>query len=109
MFHDGPSSSGGRRQLGWPQLQLGGGAAADAAKSEGADRGRAQAAIGETLEGCCTPAVAAQAVELQRVVAIEQVFDGVQADGGGHRLRVRSMRVQEVSLARASASPDVTL
>ena len=55
---------------------------------------------GELLERCLTPAIAAQAVELQRVIAREQVGDGVQVDGGGHRRpSVRSMRAQGVSLA----------
>lgn len=74
-------------------------AALDTAEPESADRGRAQAAVGEALERRLAPAVAMQTVELQRVVALEQVGDSVQVDGGGHRRpRVRSMRVQGVSL-----------
>ena len=82
----------------------------DTAEPESADQGRAHAAVGEALERRLVPAVATQTVKLQRVVALDQVGDGVQVNGGGHRRpRVRSMRVQGVSLPRASASPDVTL
>jgi hypothetical protein len=81
-------------------LALGGPAALSAAKAQGRDRPIAQTAACELLERRFTPAVAAQAVELQCVVAREQVGDGVQVDGGGHRRpRVRPMRAQWVSLA----------
>ena len=111
MFHGIPSSPCRSRE----EVRAGGvgvrrAAAVDAAEAQCRDGSIGEAAPGEGLERCFTPAVAAQAVELQRVVAREQVGDGVQVDGGGHHdPSVRSMRAQGVSLARASASPDVTL
>ena len=111
MFHGIPSSPcPGGRQFRRAELAFCDRAAVDAAESQCRDGSIGEAALGEGLERCLTPAIAAQAVELQGVVAREQVGDGVQVDGGGHRRpSVRSMRAQGVSLPRASASPDVTL
>jgi hypothetical protein len=64
-------------------LELSRCAALNTAEPEGADRGRAQAAVGEALERRLAPAVAMQTVELQRVAALEQVGDRVQVDGEG--------------------------
>ena len=76
-------------------------ATVDAAESQCRDGSIGEAALGQGLERCFTPAVAAQAVKLQRVVASEQVGNGVQVDRGGHRdPSVRSMRAQGVSLVR---------
>jgi len=88
---------------------LGEAAAVCAAKAQGGDGWVGQALRREVLERRCTPAIAAQAVQLQGVVAREQVGDGVQVDGGGQARSVRSNQVQGVSLLRPSASPDVTL
>lgn len=96
-FH--PTRRPGGWQLGRAKLELSRCAALDTAEPEGADRGRAQAAVGEALERRLVPAVATQAVKLQRVVALEQVGDRVQVNGGGHlRPRVRPMQAQGVSL-----------
>ena len=71
----------------------------DTAEPQSTDRGCAHAASGEMLERRLAPAVAMQTVKLQRVVALDQVGDGVQVDWGGHRRpRVRPLRAQEVSL-----------
>ena len=59
-------------------------AASGAAKAQGRDRPVGQSSVGELIERGCTPAVAAQAVQLQGVVAGQQVGDGVQVNGGGH-------------------------
>ena len=80
-------------------MAFGHGATVRAAEAQGRDGSIGEAAPCEGLERRLPPAVAVQAVELQGVAAREQVGDGVQVNGGGHRLRVRSMRAQGVSLA----------
>ena len=82
-FH--PTRRPGGWQLGRAKLELSRCAAVDTSEPESTDRGRAHAAIGEALERGLAPAVAMQTVELQRVVALEQVGDSMQVDGGGHR------------------------
>ena len=57
-------------------------ATVDAAESQCRDGSIGEAALGQGLERCFTPAVAAQAVQLQRVVAGEHLFlRGDAADG----------------------------
>ena len=64
----------------------------------------ASPALDELRERCLAPAIAAQAVELQGVIAREQVGDRVQVNGAGHRPSLRSDQVQGVSPARCGQS-----
>jgi hypothetical protein len=85
-------------------LALGRAAALSAAKAQFPDRSISQPAADELLEWGLAPAIAAQAVELQGVVAGQQVGDGVQVDGGEHcRPSLRLNRAQGVSLAFVAA------
>jgi hypothetical protein len=67
-------------QRGWAQLALGRSAADHATKVEPLDRTIGEAARGEVRQRRLGPAVAAQAVEAERVVVCEQVGDSVQVD-----------------------------
>jgi hypothetical protein len=82
---------------------LGGAAAPGAAKAQSGDRSIGQTLRGEVLERRLVPAIAAQAVKLQGVIAAHEIRDRVQVDGGGHARSVRSNQVQGVSLPRATS------
>ena len=75
-----------------------------AAKAQSRDRPVGQSSVGELLERGCTPTVAAQAVQLQGVVAGQQVGDGVQVNGGEEHRRpsVRVRQAHRVSLGLAT-------
>ena len=94
-----PASAASRRQCRGPQLPLGRGTATNTAETQEADRAVGEATGGKLRERRLGPALAARAVQTQGVIVLDQVGDGVQVDGGGHRRpRVRPMRAQGVSL-----------
>ena len=97
--HLHPASAASRRQCRGPQLPLGRGTATNTAETQEADRAVGEATGGKLRERRLSPALAARAVQTQGVIVLDQVGDGVQVDGGGHRRpRVRPMRAQGVSL-----------
>lgn len=94
-----PASAASRRQGRGPQLPLGRRTATNTSEAQEADRAVGEAMRGKLCERRLGPALAARAVQTQGVIVLDQVGDGVHADGGGHRHpRVRPMRAQGVSL-----------
>ncbi len=98
MFHDGCSTNSGARNVGggrrdpagavlcrwhwWrAQLTLRGAAADGAAEAEFHDGCACPAVLGQLFERSFAPAVAMVAVETERVLARDQIGDGVQVDG----------------------------
>ena len=106
-----PARRPSRWQLGRTELAFGEAAAVGASKRRavigGSDRPGRVARLRERRR---TPAVAVQAVELQGVVAREQVGHGVQVDGGGLVAeRALNARRSGVTLRGAAIHAQVTL
>ena len=72
--------------------------AANTAKPQRANGAIAESAAREFFQWCMRPAIAAPAIEAQRVFVSDQVGDGFDADRGVHRWSVRAVQVQGVSL-----------